>query len=122
MSETPAFEPIRIVEIIANEIGQPRNDGTPGSALYSVPLRLSAKAPANWGALFVRNWDDTGLNRCVPSAIGRKIGSWLRQTEITIQLCGVLYRGPRIPKRGALGGVTEKPLDFWRFVIPKRAL
>jgi hypothetical protein len=58
MSETPAFEPIRIIEIIADEIGQPRNDGTPGSALYSVPFRLSARAPADWGAVFVRNWDN----------------------------------------------------------------
>jgi len=58
ISETPAFEPIRIIEIIADEIGQPRNDGTPGSALYSVPFRLSARAPADWGAVFVRNWDN----------------------------------------------------------------
>jgi len=51
------FEPIRITEVIASEVGSPRNDGTPGSALYSVPFRLSRSAPAEWGSLFVRAWD-----------------------------------------------------------------
>jgi len=56
MSEQ-TFQPIRIIEIVSDEIGQPRNDGTPGSALYRVPFRLSAQAPADWGRLFVHNWD-----------------------------------------------------------------
>ncbi|MDP9113131.1 MAG: hypothetical protein M3O20_05560 [Acidobacteriota bacterium] len=53
----PAFEPIRIIEIVAKEVGEARNDGTQGSALYSVPFRLSRPAPADWGTLFTRNWD-----------------------------------------------------------------
>jgi hypothetical protein len=48
---------IRIVEVIADEVTQPRNDGTVGSALYTVPLRLSAKPHPMWATLFVRNWD-----------------------------------------------------------------
>ena len=35
----------------------PRNDGTPGSALCSVPVRLSATPDRAWAELFVRNWD-----------------------------------------------------------------
>jgi hypothetical protein len=38
-------------------ITAPRNDGTPGSALYSVPLRLSAVPDRAWAELFMRNWD-----------------------------------------------------------------
>lgn len=49
--------PLRIVEVDRGGITEPRNDGTPGSALYSVPLRLSAVPDRAWAELFVRNWD-----------------------------------------------------------------
>jgi hypothetical protein len=52
-----AFEPIKLVEIVADEVGTPRSDGTPGSALYQVPIRLSAEPPLEWRELFVRNWN-----------------------------------------------------------------
>lgn len=52
-----SFEAITLVGIVAEEVGVPRNDGTPGSALYQVPIRLSAKPPAQWRELFVRNWN-----------------------------------------------------------------
>jgi len=58
MADSPEFEPIRIVEIIADRISDPPNDGTRGSALYCVPLRLSASPPVEWGTLFVHNWDN----------------------------------------------------------------
>lgn len=50
-------EPIRIVGIITDEVGEPRNDGTPGCALYRVPFRLSRRPSALWADLFVRTWD-----------------------------------------------------------------
>lgn len=50
-------EPIRIVGIITDEVGEPRNDGTPGCALYRVPFRLSRRPSALWADLFVRAWD-----------------------------------------------------------------
>jgi hypothetical protein len=50
--------PLRIVEVDREGITAPRNDGTPGSALYSVPLRLSAVPDGAWAELFVRNWDN----------------------------------------------------------------
>jgi hypothetical protein len=53
----PSFEPIKLVEIVADEVGTPRNDGSPGSALYQVPIRLSSTPPLEWGELFVRTWN-----------------------------------------------------------------
>lgn len=57
--ETPSRESdeIRIVELVASEITQPRNDGTRGSALYAVPFRLSRAPSAIWGKAFIQNWD-----------------------------------------------------------------
>lgn len=51
------FQDISVVEVIANEVGVPRNDGTRGSALYSVPFRLSGVAPAEWARFFIESWD-----------------------------------------------------------------
>ena len=50
-------EPIRILNIIASEVGTPRNDGTRGSALYAVPFQLSHRPTAAWAEHFVRTWD-----------------------------------------------------------------
>ncbi|EOI9064412.1 toll/interleukin-1 receptor domain-containing protein [Streptococcus pyogenes] len=50
-------EDIKIVGIITNEVTLPRNDGTRGSALYSIPFRLSSKPTSTWSELFLRNWD-----------------------------------------------------------------
>jgi hypothetical protein len=50
-------EPIKLVRVIVDEVGEPRNDGSPGSALYSVPFQLSAKPSARWVQLFLRSWD-----------------------------------------------------------------
>ena len=51
------FIPIVITGVIVDEIGEPRNDGTPGSALYRVPFRLSRRPPREWGELFIVAWD-----------------------------------------------------------------
>lgn len=50
-------EPIRILGVIAEEVGRPRNDGTRGSALYEVPLRLSRRPSDDWAELFVQTWN-----------------------------------------------------------------
>ena len=49
--------PIKITGIIFDQIGQPTNDGTHGSALYSVPLQLSRRPSDDWARLFVQTWD-----------------------------------------------------------------
>lgn len=50
-------EDIKIVGIITNEVTLPKNDGTRGSALYSIPFRLSSKPTSTWSELFLRNWN-----------------------------------------------------------------
>jgi hypothetical protein len=51
------FEAIKILGVIEDEVGHPRNDSTPGSALYAVPFRLSYVPPYEWIQLFLPNWD-----------------------------------------------------------------
>lgn len=51
------FEDIKITRVIIEEITEPRNDGTPGSALYSIPFALSHRPPAEWTELFTENWN-----------------------------------------------------------------
>jgi len=53
----PTYEPIKIVGIVREGVGQPRNDGTAGSGLYKVPLRLSRRPSTEWAQLFVQAWD-----------------------------------------------------------------
>ncbi len=50
--EGEGSEPIRIVGIVVDEVGEPRNDGTRGSALYEVPFPSSL-----WRELFLKSWD-----------------------------------------------------------------
>ena len=52
-----AFDPIRITGVVVDEIGAPRGDFRPGSALYAVPFRLSRVPPSEWARLFIEAWD-----------------------------------------------------------------
>jgi len=51
------FKDIKITRVIVEEVTEPRNDGTPGSALYSVPFALSVSPHAEWVRLFIENWN-----------------------------------------------------------------
>lgn len=51
------FEDVKIVEIIADEVTVPKNDGTRGSALYKVPFLLSSVPQREWRKIFIANWD-----------------------------------------------------------------
>lgn len=55
--EPPIGEPVRIVGVIADEVGEPRNDGTRGSALYAVPFRLSRRVSGDWAKVFEQVWN-----------------------------------------------------------------
>lgn len=48
---------IKIIGIDVDNVGKPRNDGTRGSALYRVPLKLSTRPSATWAELFPQVWD-----------------------------------------------------------------
>ncbi|MDT0263984.1 hypothetical protein [Jatrophihabitans lederbergiae] len=51
------MEPLRIVDVIVDKVGSPRGDGTAGSSLYLVPIRLS-RAVTEFEALrTVAVWD-----------------------------------------------------------------
>lgn len=52
-----SFEPITIVGIDTDNIGKPRNDGTAGSALYRVPIKLSRTPSVEWARAFPEVWD-----------------------------------------------------------------
>jgi len=51
------FEDIKITRVIIEDVTEPRNDGTSGSALYAVPFALSRRPPSDWAQLFVGLWD-----------------------------------------------------------------
>ena len=50
-------EPIKIKGIVIDEITQPRNDGTRGSALYKIPFELNRTPNYEWRELFVNAWN-----------------------------------------------------------------
>ncbi len=51
--EVSGSELVEIEGVIEDEVGEPRNDGSPGSGLYEVPIRLSARPSNTWERLFV---------------------------------------------------------------------
>jgi len=56
-NENP-FEPITIEAVDTERVGTPKNDGTPGCALYMVPIKLSKTPSSVWGRFFVQYWDN----------------------------------------------------------------
>jgi hypothetical protein len=51
------MDELSIIEVVADEVGSPRNDGTAGSGLYRVPLRLSRTPTSAEAALLVQVWN-----------------------------------------------------------------
>ena len=79
-SYTPATE-VRMTGIDTNSMTSPRNDGTPGSALYRVPITLSTFPDRTWGQLLVRHWNQpsrwTTMHRPgIASVSGNRIIRW----------------------------------------------
>ena len=48
---------IEIDRVDVDNAGSPRNDGTPGSGLYMVPIKLKQTPSPTWASLFPENWD-----------------------------------------------------------------
>lgn len=80
------FEGFRITRVIVEDITEPRNDGTRGSALYSIPFSLSGRPPSEWAELFLQNWDRpprfTSMHR---PGIARISGSIISLNGTTIE-------------------------------------
>jgi hypothetical protein len=51
------FEPVRMVGVVTAEVGSPRNDRSPGSELYTIPIKISPQPPHEWGRFFVEAFD-----------------------------------------------------------------
>lgn len=49
-------EPVRITGVDTEDIGHPLGDGSRGSALYRIPLRLNRVPPRVWSAAFPDAW------------------------------------------------------------------
>lgn len=56
-SPSADFEDIKITRVIVEDITEPRNDGTRGSALYTIPFALSRQPLSEWAELFIANWN-----------------------------------------------------------------
>lgn len=52
-----SLEPIKLVGVITEEVEQPRNDLSSGSALYAVPFRLSDTPSTLWKQAFLNAWE-----------------------------------------------------------------
>lgn len=50
-------DPLKIIGVDVENTGNPRDDGTAGSALYAVPLKLSRRPTAYEAELLVHHWD-----------------------------------------------------------------
>ena len=51
-------EPVKIVGVIVGEVTMPTEDGTKGSALYTVPLQLSRQPSSEWRMFFENAWEN----------------------------------------------------------------
>lgn len=47
---------IMLISVDSDEVTQPRNDGTPGSALYAVPFHLNHYPNRTWEKIFLQKW------------------------------------------------------------------
>jgi hypothetical protein len=54
---THELEDVKIKGIIVDQISEPRNDGSPGSALYKIPFELNNTPDYEWSQLFKQIWD-----------------------------------------------------------------
>ncbi len=84
-----AWEDIKIMGIILEEVTSPRNDGTRGSALYTVPFRLSRRPSSEWIEVFEHTWNRppefTSMHRPgIASVIGDRVildGTHIEEVE-----------------------------------------
>ncbi|MEP6635733.1 MAG: hypothetical protein ABJB97_03340 [Acidobacteriota bacterium] len=51
------FVPVRMVGVVTAEVGTPRNDGSPGSSLYKIPIKIEPSPAHEWGRFFAEAFD-----------------------------------------------------------------
>lgn len=52
-----SLEPLRLIEIVTEQVGVPSMDGSRGSGLYPVPVKLSRRPTTRESGLLVQHWD-----------------------------------------------------------------
>jgi hypothetical protein len=77
--------PIRIVGIDRDNVGAPRGDGTPGSALYLVPLVLSRTPDQLWAAAFTERWNSAFFSSMHRPGIGSVRGDRIILDGTTVE-------------------------------------
>jgi hypothetical protein len=86
MSSVSSSNMIEIEGIDAQHVGSARGDGTPGSGLYSVPVKLKQLPSPTWARLFPENWDHppewSTLHR---PGIARVVGDTILLSATTIE-------------------------------------
>jgi hypothetical protein len=101
-STLPDDTPIRIVGIVEEGVGEPRTDGSRGSALYRVPLRLSRRPSPLWAELFVQTW------RFPPSFDSMHRASIASVSDDTIVLDGTTLEELELHHAATLKGVLAE--------------
>ncbi len=51
------MDEVRIVEVVTQDITEPKNDGRRGSSLYMIPFRLNRTPSILWADAFVKAWN-----------------------------------------------------------------
>ncbi|MCB1003981.1 MAG: hypothetical protein KDB35_07315 [Acidimicrobiales bacterium] len=81
-----SYVPVQIVGVIAEEVGSPRNDGSRGSGLYSVPVALSRSLSSDEASLMKALWDSppsfTTMHR---PGIARVVGDRITLDGTTVE-------------------------------------
>jgi hypothetical protein len=49
---------VQIMGILADEVTTPSMDGSPGSALYTIPIKLSSSPSSKWVDVFIQIWNN----------------------------------------------------------------
>jgi hypothetical protein len=79
-------EPLAITGIDTDHVGTPRHDGSPGSALYAVPIKLNRRPSGIEAQLLVSHWDNpssyTMMHR---PGIARVVGDTLVLDATTVE-------------------------------------
>jgi hypothetical protein len=87
--EEPTDSQIKIKGILVDEVTEPLNDGTRGSALYKIPFELNKRPDYEWIDLFINAWNRpprfTSMHRpSIASVYGNKIvldGTTIEEVE-----------------------------------------
>ncbi len=85
----PNDDEIRIKGIVIDEITEPLNDGTAGSALYKIPFELNKTPSHEWRELFINAWNSpprfSTMHRAgIASAYGNQVildGTTIEEVE-----------------------------------------